>query len=116
MARLSFAVEPENLTIARAGRNGHVQAATLWKGDPSCGPVHGVEEVDRKPVLHVRTAHPKVRPASSSEQLGKDIVAHQVVEAGAGRVTVVRSGSEVPIEPLIRPLGPGRIDLAPIEA
>ena len=115
--RSTLAAQAQDLTVARAWWDGDVQGTAVRQGDPLGRPVHGLEEVDRQAVVHVRAAHPDIRPPAPAEQLGKGVVCtHQILETGAGGIGVVRAGGEVAIEPLGWSLGTGRIDLAPVEA
>jgi hypothetical protein len=58
----SFALQPKDLSVDKAGRDFHVERAAIRQCQALVGAGNGLDELDRKPVVQILAPHVGARP------------------------------------------------------
>jgi len=111
----ALAAQTENLPVTGARWNVDVEYGAIRKRDLPLSAVDSVEEIELQAIVHVRAAHADIGALLAAEKLRQDIVGREIRETRVA--CVLRSAfGKIPVEALLRPLRPRRIDFAAVIA
>src|SRR5439155_20851331 len=78
-ARMSLTLEPKNLSVSRARRNGDIERLSIRETQPPRSSVCSLDEIHLQCIGHVGPAQPNALPSGRPEQLGEYVVGEGIV-------------------------------------